>query len=149
MNMLYHEGRGVKEDFPFFSQLAQTHPSMVYLDSAATAQKPKIVIDKMMHFYLYEYGTVHRALYQLAAGATEQYNQVRQQVREFIHAAFVEEIIFTSGTTDGINLIAKSFGKVFLQEGDEILISEAEHHANIVPWQLLAEEKKIIIKVVS
>ncbi len=143
----YEDGGFVRDDFPIFSQEKHLHKPPVYLDSAATAQKPRSVIDKMTQFYLYEYGTVHRAVYNLAANATDCYCQVRELVKEFIGACFAEEIIFTSGTTDSINLVAKSFGSTFLKAGDEILISCAEHHANIVPWQMLAEEKQLVIKV--
>ncbi|MEI8300482.1 MAG: SufS family cysteine desulfurase [Chlamydiota bacterium] len=143
----YEEGGFVRDDFPFFSQGVHLHKPLVYLDSAATTQKPQSVIDRMMQFYLYEYGTVHRAVYNLAANATDCYCLVREQVRAFIGAALAEEVIFTSGTTDSINLVAKSFGHAFLKAGDEILISYAEHHANIVPWQMLAEEKQLILKV--
>lgn len=145
----YEEGGFVRDDFPFFSQGTHLHKPPVYLDSAATAHKPRSVIDRMMQFYLYEYGTVHRAVYNLAANATDCYCQVRELVKEFIGASLAEEIIFTSGTTDSINLVAKSFGSAFLKAGDEILISYAEHHANIVPWQMLAEEKQLILKVAT
>ena len=120
----------------------------VYLDTAATAQKPRCVVDALIRFYTQQYGTVHRSVYDFASQATARYNTVRQKVKEFINAHFVEEIIFTKGTTEGINLVAHSFGKAFLQQGDEVLISEMEHHSNIVPWQLVCEERGAILKVV-
>jgi len=138
-----------KKDFPIFSLPEHRSSTFIYLDSAATSLKPKSVIDKMSDFYLYRYGTVHRAVYNLAARATEEYSNVREKLRQFLHARYAEEIIFTSGTTDSINLVARSFGGAFFQEGDEVIISAAEHHANIVPWQMLALEKKITLKVVS
>lgn len=134
----------VREDFPIFHK----HPSLIYFDNAATTQKPQIVLDTMMHFLSSEYGTVHRAVYQLAASATEKYNQVREKVAHFLHAAHAEEIIFTRGTTDAINLVARSFGASHMQAGDEIIISEMEHHSNIVPWQMLCREKGTILKII-
>lgn len=134
----------IKKKFPIFKK----DPSFIYLDSAATTHKPQKVIDRMTQFLQEEYGTVHRAIYSLAAGATFQYDGVRQKVKQFIGCGEEGEVIFTRGTTDGINLVASSFGKAFLEEGDEILISETEHHSNIVPWQMICEEKKAVLKVI-
>ncbi len=120
---------------------------VIYFDSAATALKPRRVIDAMTQFYTHEYGTVHRAIYDFAENATVKYNQVRIEVQKFLNAAFVDEIIFTKGTTEAINLVASSFGS-FLKPGDEILISELEHHSNIVPWQLLSERTGAVLKVI-
>ncbi len=131
----------LKRKFPIFSKKINGHP-LLYLDSAATTQKPKNVIDTLTRFYLHEYGTVHRAIYSLSLEATEKYDAAREAVRDFIHAKHVEEIVFTRGTTDSINLVALSFGKR-LEPGDEILVSEAEHHSNLVPWQMLAKERGI------
>ncbi len=122
----------IRQEFP----LLKSSP-LIYLDSAATTHKPQAVIDAMMQFYTQGYGTVHRALYKLAAEATAQYHAVRQQVQQFLNAESSDEIIFTKGTTEAINLVAASFGEAFVRAGDEILISEMEHHSNIVPWQLL------------
>lgn len=122
---------------------------LIYFDSAATAQKPQVVIDALSHFYENEYGTVHRALYALSQKSTQAYQEAREKVRLFINAAKREEIIFTRGTTDSINLVASSFGKRFIEPGDEIIISEMEHHSNIVPWQFLCEERKAILKVIK
>jgi cysteine desulfurase/selenocysteine lyase len=120
----------------------------IYLDSAATAQKPRSVIDTMGRFYSEQYGTVHRSVYDFASQATSRYNEVRKKLKEFLNAAFEEEIVFTKGTTDAINLVASSFGKAFLQPGDEILITEMEHHSNIVPWQMICEERGARLKAV-
>lgn len=120
----------------------------IYLDSAATAQKPRAVIEAMDSFYRKKYSTVHRSVYDFASEATTAYNSVRQKVKEFLNAAFVEEIIFTKGTTESINLVASSFGKAFLQPGDEVLITAMEHHSNIVPWQFACAERGAILKAV-
>ncbi len=138
----------LRGDFPMLSKQMQGCP-LIYLDSAATAQKPQIVIDTLTDFYTNHYATVHRAVYSLAAHSTEQYHEVRNKAQRFLNAAKNEEIIFTRGTTESINLIATSFGKAFLQPGDEIVISEIEHHSNIVPWQLVCEERGCSLKVVS
>lgn len=121
---------------------------LVYLDSAATTLKPEPVIDAISQFYSDNYGTVHRAVYELAGQSTAQYNAVRAQVQKFLHAQFPDEIIFTKGTTEAINLVAFSFGEAFVQPGDEILISAMEHHSNIVPWQLMCERKKARLKII-
>lgn len=129
----------LKNDFPFFK-----NSDCIYLDTAATAQKPKIVIDTLQHFYTHEYGTVHRAVYDLSLKSTEKYENARQKIATFINAD-LEEIVFTKGTTDSINLVARAFP---LKKGDEIIISQMEHHSNIVPWQLLQKEKGINIKII-
>ncbi len=130
----------MKQDFPIFNDKA-----LIYLDSAATTQKPKAVIDAITDFYTQEYGTVHRAVYALAAQATEKYQAVRQKVQRFIHAKEAEEIVFTKSTTEAINLVAATFP---FQPGDEILISEMEHHSNIVPWQMACARTGAILKVI-
>ncbi len=135
-------GCKVRQDFPIFNS-----KSLIYFDSAATTHKPACVIEALSHFYAQEYATVHRSIYELAAKATTRYSSVRTKVQKFLNAKASEEIIFTRGTTDAINLIAASYGSAFLQEGDEILISEMEHHSNIVPWQMLCQEKKTHLKV--
>lgn len=136
-------GQSIRKDFPIFKE-----GSLVYFDSAATTHKPYTVIETLTNFYASEYGTVHRSVYELAANATQRYNRVRQQVQQFLGAKSESEIVFTRGTTDAINLVASTFGKAFIHEGDEIIISEMEHHSNIVPWQLLCQEKKIKLKVI-
>lgn len=128
----------MKKRFPIF----QHHPELVYLDSAATTHKPREMIEALSSFYAQEYATVHRAIYRPSLKASEKYNATRETVQKFLNAANPEEIIFTRGTTDSLNLVAKSYGKAHLKEGDEILITEMEHHSNIVPWQLIAEETK-------
>lgn len=137
----------IRQEFPMLDQMMHGKP-FIYLDTAASAQKPRAVIDAMSHFYRQKYATVHRSLYDFASQATADYNQVRKAAKEFLNAAFLEEIVFTRGTTDGINLVASSFGKAFVQSGDEIIISVMEHHSNILPWQLLCEERKAHLKVI-
>ncbi len=121
---------------------------LVYLDSAATSLKPNCVIDAMTQFYQTSYGTVHRAAYALSSEATARYQGVREKIQRFINASLPEEVVFTRGTTEGINLIARSYGDAFLKPGDEILISGQEHHSNIVPWQLLSSRTGAYLKVI-
>ena len=121
---------------------------LVYLDNAATTQKPQRVIDKVQQFDAEEYGTVRRGSYKLSEQATRMFEDVRQKVADLFGAADKKEIIFTSGTTQAINLVAYSFGKQFVKEGDEIIISNIEHHANTVPWQVLCEDKGAHLKVI-
>lgn len=129
----------VKQDFPMLEQQMCGKP-FVYLDSGATAQKPKSVIDAITRFYSEGYATVHRGVYEHAIVATEKYSEVRRNVQTFLHAEHEEEIIFTRGTTESINIVALCYGRESIRGGDEILITEMEHHSNIVPWQLLCEE---------
>ncbi len=136
-----------RQDFPMLKRTVHGKP-LVYLDSAATTLKPKSVIDAISNFYSDHYGTVHRAVYELAGESTANYNAVRTKVQHFLHAKSSEEIVFTKGTTEAINLVAFSFGEAFIQPGDEILISAMEHHSNIVPWQLLCDRKKAHLKII-
>ncbi|MDP1879944.1 MAG: cysteine desulfurase [Parachlamydiaceae bacterium] len=136
-----------RRDFPMLNKTMHGKP-LIYFDSAATAQKPKAVIDAISEFYTNHYGTVHRAVYELASCSTKNYQAVRQHLRKFLNAAKEEEIIFTRGTTESINLVAYSFGKAFVHPGDEILISAMEHHSNIVPWQLMCEDRGAVLKVI-
>lgn len=136
----------IRNDFPILQKVFQGRP-LLYLDSAATTQKPVQVISAITDFYTHEYGTVHRAVYSLAAESTRKYSEVREKVAHFIDARSSEEILFTKGTTESINLLASSFGKAFLEEGDEVLITETEHHSNIVPWQTICREKGAILRV--
>ncbi len=122
--------------------------NLVYFDNAATTQKPIQVIDALVHYYTHYNANIHRGLHTLADEATAAYEAARVAVQHFISARQHEEIIFTKGTTEGINLVAKSWGAAFLNEGDEIIISSLEHHANIVPWQMIAEEKGAVLKVI-
>lgn len=137
----------LRADFPMLKKSMHGKP-LVYLDSAATAQKPEVVIETIASFYREHYGTVHRAIYELAVDSSLRFEKVREQTRSFLNAEKVQEIIFTRGTTESINLIASSYGKAFINPGDEIIITEMEHHSNIVPWQMLADERGAILKVV-
>ncbi|MEX0424933.1 cysteine desulfurase SufS [Providencia rettgeri] len=137
----------VRQDFPALSQSVNNHP-LVYLDSAASAQKPLQVIEKESEFTLNQYAAVHRGIHTLSANATSMMEEVRQKAAAFIHAASNEEIVFVKGTTEGINLVANSFGRKYFHEGDNIVITEMEHHANIVPWYMLAEEIGFEIRVI-
>ncbi len=138
---------GARKQFPMLDKTVHGHP-LVYLDSAATSQKPFCVIDTISDFYKNHYGTVHRSIYTTAIEAGDAYQQSRKTVQEFLGAKSEDEIIFTRGTTEAINLVASSFGRAFIHEGDEILITEMEHHSNIVPWQMCAEQRKAHLKVV-
>ena len=136
-----------RADFPVLKKSMHGKP-LVYLDSAATAQKPDAVIDTIASFYREHYGTVHRAIYELAAQSSLRFEEVREQTRAFLNAKKTAEIIFTRGTTESINLVASSYGKAFINPGDEIIITEMEHHSNIVPWQMLCEERGAILRVI-
>ncbi|MEM7119690.1 MAG: cysteine desulfurase [Pseudomonadota bacterium] len=134
----------IRKDFPILSREVYGKP-LVFLDSAASAQKPQVVIDAERHCYEEEYANVHRGVYYLSQMATEKFEATRTRVREFINAASDDEIVFTRGGTEAVNLVASSYARHHLEPGDEILISELEHHSNIVPWQLAAEEKALTI----
>ncbi|MDE2165499.1 MAG: cysteine desulfurase [Alphaproteobacteria bacterium] len=125
----------VKRDFPIFER----NPGLVFLDSAASAQKPAAVIDRVTEFYRSDYANVHRGVYRLSARSSDLYEGARETARKFLNAASSDEIVFVRGATEGINLVAYSWGMTFLKPGDEVLITELEHHANIVPWQLIRE----------
>ncbi len=127
--------RAIRRDFPIFER----NPGLVFLDSAASAQKPSAVIDGVAEYYRTDYANVHRGVYRLSARSTELYEGARETVRRFLHAADTREIIFVRGATEAINLVANTWGAANLGEGDEVLLTELEHHANIVPWQLLRE----------
>ena len=137
----------IRKDFPILSQSVRGKP-LIYLDNAATTHKPISVIERVRNFDAEEYGTVRRGTYKLSEHATQLYEEVRQKVADFMGAEKKGEIVFTSGTTQAINLVAHSFGKRFVNEGDEIVISNIEHHANIVPWQVLCEERGAKLKVI-
>src|SRR4051812_30655815 len=128
----------VRADFPTLHQQVRGKP-LVYLDNAATAHKPQVVIDALSHFYEHDNSNVHRGLHALSMRATDAYEGARTRVAKFIHAAAPEEIIFTRGTTESINLVAASWGGANLKAGDVILLTEMEHHSNLVPWQLIAK----------
>jgi len=138
----------VRKDFPILSRMVNGKP-LVYLDNAATTQKPQAVIDALTHYYTYDNANIHRGLYFLSELATEQYENARLKVKEFINAMSASEIIFVRGTTEAINLVSSTFCRAkFFEEGDEVIISNMEHHANIVPWQLMSGRKKIKLKVI-
>ncbi|KAF3977295.1 MAG: cysteine desulfurase [Methylococcales symbiont of Iophon sp. n. MRB-2018] len=136
----------IREDFPILKEKIGNKP-LVYLDNAATCQKPQAVIDSISHLYMYEYANVHRGVHTLSVRATDRYEGAREKVKNFINAASTKEIIFVKGTTEAINLIAQSFGKANIKAGDEILITAMEHHSNIVPWQILCKETGAVLKV--
>lgn len=138
----------IREDFPILSMQVYGKP-LVYLDNAASAQKPKEVIDRMVHASYFEYANVHRGLHFLANAATDAFEAARESVRSFLNAESVNEIIFTKSATEAINLVAASFGQAFIKEGDEIVLSIMEHHANIVPWHFLRERKGAVLKWVD
>ncbi|MDR3046447.1 MAG: cysteine desulfurase [Bacteroidales bacterium] len=135
-----------REDFKILYQEVYKRP-LVYLDNAATTQKPQVVIDALSKYYETINSNIHRGVHFLSQKATDQFEEARRVVQRFINAGESAEVIFTRGTTESINLISSSFGKAFFQKGDEIIISQMEHHANIVPWQLIAEEKGATLKV--
>ena len=137
----------IRKDFPILEENVHKH-KLVYLDNAATTQKPWSVIKKIEEGYTHQNANVHRGVHFLSQMATEAHEDARKTVQNFLGAEYSHEIIFTRGTTESINLVAYSFGETFLKEGDEIIISEMEHHSNIVPWQLLRTRKNIIIKVI-
>jgi cysteine desulfurase / selenocysteine lyase len=128
----------IREDFPILREQAHGHP-LIYFDSAATSQKPRAVIDALRHYYEHENANVHRGLHELSSRATKAYEQARQRVATYFGAESAEEIVFTRGTTESINLVAQAWGGKFVGAGDVILLTEMEHHSNLVPWQLLAE----------
>lgn len=136
----------IRKDFPCLQQEINGSP-LVYLDNAATTLKPKKVIDSITHYYTNLSSNVHRGIHKLSQDSTIAFEKTRETVREFINAKKIEEVIFTTGTTGSINLVAYSFGE-FINEGDEIIISEMEHHSDIVPWQMLCERKKATLKVI-
>ena len=134
--------RVVKQDFPIF----RNNPDVVFLDSAASAQKPQVVIDAVSSFYERDYANVHRGVYGLSQRATDKYEAARETVRRFLNAKTAREIVFVRGATEAINLVAQTWGLAFLKAGDEVLVTELEHHSNIVPWQMLRD--RIGIKLV-
>jgi cysteine desulfurase / selenocysteine lyase len=142
----YYDVEAIRRDFPILSRTVHGKP-LVFLDSAASAQKPQIVIDAVANCYSEEYANIHRGVYFLSQLATEKFEGARGKVQRFLNAADAREIVFTRNATEAINLVASSYGRRFLKKGDEIILSEIEHHSNIVPWQLLRDETGIVIKV--
>jgi cysteine desulfurase / selenocysteine lyase len=137
----------IRRDFPALNQQVHGRP-LAWLDNAATTQKPRSVIDALSSFYARDNSNIHRGAHTLAARATDAFEQARQKVQTFLGASSANEIVFVRGTTEGINLVAQSYGRKFLQPGDEIILSTLEHHANIVPWQMVAKEKGAILRVI-
>ena len=137
----------IKKDFPVLNQKVNGH-DLVWLDNGATTQKPIQVIDKISDYYTHYNSNIHRGAHTLAARATDAYEEAREKVQRFINAATSEEIIFVRGTTEGINLVAQTYGRQFLTPGDEVIVSELDHHANIVPWQQVAHEKGATLKAI-
>ena len=137
----------LRRDFPILARRVHGKP-LVYLDNAATTQKPSVVIDSVADMYRKSYGNIHRGVHLLSVEATDAYEAAREKTRAFVNAAEALEIVFVRGTTEGINLVAQTYGRQRVGEGDEVVISALEHHSNIVPWQLLCEEKKARLKVI-
>lgn len=137
----------IRKDFPILSREVYGKP-LVYLDNSATTQKPRIVVDAIANEYYSENANVHRGVHFLSQQATELHESARAKIAKFLNASYPSEIVFTRGATEGLNLVASSFGEAFLKEGDEVIISAMEHHSNIVPWQLLEMRKGIKIKVI-
>lgn len=138
----------IRKDFPILSQKVYGRP-LVYFDNAATVQKPNVVLEKIQSAYTTQNGNIHRGVHFLSQKATEEHEAARAYVAQYINASRSCEVIFTRGTTESINLVATSFGECFCSEGDEVILSEMEHHSNIVPWQLLAEKKNLKLKIVK
>ncbi len=137
----------IRSDFPILNEVVNGK-QLVYFDNAATTQKPRLVLDALAGYYEHYNANIHRGIHHLAEKATSAFELSRKRLQAFLNAEHSEEIIFTYGTTDGINLVASSYGRKFLKEGDEVIISTMEHHSNIVPWQMLCEEKGCILKVI-
>ena len=136
-----------QEDFPILNELVHGR-KLVYLDNAATTQKPQVVLDAITEAYSHWNANVHRGVHHLSQVATQKHEEAREKVAQLIHAHSSEEIIFTKGTTDSLNMLARSFGDAMVEQGDEIIVSQLEHHSNIVPWQMLCERKGAVLKVI-
>ena len=137
----------IRKDFPILSREVNGKP-LVYLDNGATSQKPQVVIDAITGYYTNDNSNIHRGVHTLSQVATTAYEEARIKIQKWINAEHLEEIIFTKGTTDGINLISNAWGRANLEKGDEVIITEMEHHSNIVPWQMICDEKEAILKVI-
>ena len=140
------DAKKIRADFPVLNQIVNDEP-LIYLDNAATTQKPQAVLDVLNHYYLQDNANVHRGVHTLAERATAEFEAARKKVQQFIHANSNKEIVFTKGTTDSLNIIAQSYGE-FIQAGDEIVISKMEHHANLIPWQQLAKRKQAVLRYI-
>lgn len=137
----------IRQDFPILDQQVNGKP-LIYFDNAATTQKPNMVLEALQHYYSSDNANIHRGIHALAERATAAYEETRKKIASFIHAESSDQVILTTGTTDSINLVAQTFGRMAFNKGDQILISNLEHHSNIVPWQMIAEEKGAEIKVI-
>ncbi len=137
----------IRAKFPVLQQEVNGKP-LVYLDNGASSQMPQVVIDRLNDYHSNEHANIHRGIHSLSQKATDAYEATREKVRSLIKAESLEEIIFTTGTTDSINLVAQSYGRTFLKEGDEIIVSQMEHHANIVPWQMVCEQTGAVLRVI-
>jgi len=137
----------IRADFPALRQSVHDKP-LVYLDNAATTQKPQVVIDRLVRYYIEENANIHRGVHALSVAATDAYDAARERVQRFINAADAREIVFVRGATEAINLVAATYGRAHIGPGDEVVISEMEHHSNIVPWQMLCEEKGARLRVI-
>jgi cysteine desulfurase/selenocysteine lyase len=137
----------IRQQFPALSREVKGQP-LVYFDNAATTQKPQVVIDALVNYYSNYNANIHRGIHTLAEEATAAYEATRDTVRQFINAETREQVIFTKGTTEGINLVAQTWGRQNIKAGDEIIVSTMEHHSNIVPWHILCEEKGATVKVI-
>lgn len=140
--------RKIRDDFPILKQLINDEP-LVYLDSAATSQKPQVVIDSITNYYQTINANTHRSVYTLGQRATDEYELARKKVQRFIKAKSSKEVIFTKGTTDSLNLVASTYGEANIQPGDEIVITYMEHHSNLIPWQQLALRKNAVLKYIK
>ena len=134
-----------RTDFPVLDQQVHGKP-LIYFDNAATTQKPRQVIQAISHYYENDNANVHRAIHTLGERATMLYEEARQKIADFINAPSARQIVFTRGTTESINLVAASWGEAFIKEGDEIIVSEMEHHSNLIPWQLLAKKVGAVLR---
>ena len=148
MHKMAFDVERLRADFPILAERPYGKP-LVYLDNAASSQKPTAVLDRMRHFYEHEYSNVHRGLHYLANASTDAYEAARESVRRYLNAGSIEEIVFTRSATEAINLVAASYGAQHIGEGDEIVLSVMEHHANIVPWHFLRERKGAVLKWVD
>ncbi len=145
-----YDVRRIRKDFPILSRRVYGKP-LVYLDNAATTQKPRAVLDAVRTFYETSYANIHRGVHRLSVESSEAYEKARETMRDFLHAADTREIVFVRGTTEGINLVAQTYGRANVRAGDEVLISALEHHSNIVPWQMLCDEKgaKLVVAPIN
>lgn len=146
-NLTAFDVETIRKDFPSLHQEVHGKP-LVYFDNAATSQKPVQVIERIDRYYRWENSNIHRGVHFLSQHATDEYEKSREKVRKLLNAEHLHEVIYTSGTTQGINLVAQCFGRKYVSEGDEIIISHMEHHSNIVPWQMLCEQTGAILKVI-